>query len=92
MSTLAGNEIASYADGTGAMAFFNRPMGIAIDSKGMLYVSDANSHVIRKISPSSESLSIIKYTCILQITKICFQLIYCNSCVCLCMCMCVRFV
>ena len=39
-----------YADGTGAAARFNAPSGIAVDSSGTLYVTDTQSHLIRKIS------------------------------------------
>ncbi len=37
-------------DGVGREARFNRPAGIAIDAKGVVYASDTGNHVIRKIS------------------------------------------
>ncbi len=38
-------------DGQGNGASFNRPVGIAIDSSGSLYVADSGSHAIRRITP-----------------------------------------
>jgi len=50
VSTLAGSSgVAGIADGSGT-ALFNQPHGIAIDSSGTVYVSDALSHTIRKIT------------------------------------------
>lgn len=39
-------------DGTGADARFSYPFGVALDSAGHLYVSDARNHTIRKITSS----------------------------------------
>lgn len=39
-------------DGTGAAARFNGPVGVACDPAGNLFVSDANNHTIRKITPT----------------------------------------
>ncbi len=39
------------ADGMGAAARFNNPLGIAVDIAGYLYVADAGNSTIRKISP-----------------------------------------
>lgn len=53
LSLFAGNaDGPGSADGTGDAARFNTPEGIAIDSKGNMYVSDRGSHIIRKISPT----------------------------------------
>lgn len=49
--TLAGNGTYAFADGTGTAARFSVPLGIAIDTKGNIYVSEA-SHRIRKINPA----------------------------------------
>ena len=48
VSTLAGagNGI---ADGTGTAARFYWPVGLAVDSTGLLYVSDTNNSTIRKV-------------------------------------------
>jgi sugar lactone lactonase YvrE len=52
VSTLAGSGKAGFADGTGTEASFNTPEGVALDSKGNVYVADSANHKIRKISPS----------------------------------------
>ena len=39
------------ADGPGATAAFNSPMGVALDSSGNAYVADYGNHTIRKIAP-----------------------------------------
>ena len=50
VTTLAGTAGASgSADGTGAAARFNQPVGLTIDNAGNLYLSDQNYTKIRKI-------------------------------------------
>lgn len=39
-------------DGTASSARFSGPAGIAVDSSGMVYVADATSNTIRKITPA----------------------------------------
>jgi sugar lactone lactonase YvrE len=39
-----------FVNGTGTAARFNAPSGIAIDAFGSLYVTDTNSHLVRKIT------------------------------------------
>jgi sugar lactone lactonase YvrE len=51
ISTVAGGQALGYADGPAESALFNKPMGIAIDGLGNLYVADAANGAIRKISP-----------------------------------------
>ncbi len=48
------NGIEGYADGVGAVARFNRPSQLSIDSAGNLYVADQLNHVIRQVTPSGE--------------------------------------
>jgi sugar lactone lactonase YvrE len=53
VSTLAGSPGQSgSADGTGSMARFNRPAGLVLGTGGVLYVADADNHVIRKVTTS----------------------------------------
>jgi len=52
VSTFAGNATAGYADGTGTLAKFSSPRGIAIDLTGNLYVADPGNSKIRKITAS----------------------------------------
>ena len=56
VSTLAGNTgngSGGYQDAsTGAAAWFSSPQGLAIDSKGNIYVADAGNNRIRTISPT----------------------------------------
>jgi len=49
VSTIAGST-AGYKDGDGAVAKFNNPIGLGIDSNGNIYVADDNNNRIRKIS------------------------------------------
>nr|WP_294946646.1 hypothetical protein [uncultured Mucilaginibacter sp.] len=52
VSTLAGNGNPGYADGTGATATFNTPIGIAVDANGNVYVADYGNNLVRKITPA----------------------------------------
>jgi len=52
VSTVAGTGAQGSADGVGATATFSYPEGVAVDSSGVLYVSDFNNHKIRKITPA----------------------------------------
>jgi hypothetical protein len=40
-----------FADGPGLQARFNFPAGLAVDSKGKVYVADAGNHCVRAIDP-----------------------------------------
>ncbi len=54
VSTFAGSaETYGSSDGTGSVASFEKPWGIAADISGNLYVTDADSDTIRKITPAS---------------------------------------
>jgi len=52
VSTFAGSGVAGSADGMGTKASFSRPIHIAADNAGYLYVSDRDNNKIRKISPA----------------------------------------
>ncbi len=49
---LIGTGSPGYVDGAAGVAQFNRPMGMAADAHGNLYVADSGNHCIRKISLS----------------------------------------
>jgi len=48
--TVAGNGLPAQTDGIGTMASFGWPIGIAIDSKGNLFITDIGNSIIRKIT------------------------------------------
>ena len=51
VTTLAGAPgHAGYADGTGTNAWFNWPVGVAVDTTGTVYVADFNNTVIRRVT------------------------------------------
>ena len=50
VTTFAGGR-PGFVDGTGAVARFRTPSGLAIDAEGRLYVADTGNHAIRRVSP-----------------------------------------
>lgn len=53
VSTFAGSAGQSASvDGSGALARFRSPRGIAIDAQGNVFVADSSDHTIRRITPS----------------------------------------
>ncbi|WP_411031836.1 IPT/TIG domain-containing protein [Spongiimicrobium sp. 3-5] len=53
VSTLAGSTV-GYSDGFGNVAQFYNPMGLTVDSNGIVYVADNENQRIRKIMPNGE--------------------------------------
>ena len=51
VSTIAGSGKPGYADGKGAEASFNGPVGVAVDKAGIVYVADTYNDRIRRIAP-----------------------------------------
>lgn len=50
--TIAGNKVKGFIDATDEAAFFDNPTGVAIDSKGNVWVTDQGNSALRKISSS----------------------------------------
>ncbi|XLZ71744.1 NHL repeat-containing protein [Massilia sp. SR12] len=51
VTTVAGSGVAGFMDGQGAQAQFNGPVGVAVDTDGMVYVADTYNDRIRRIAP-----------------------------------------
>jgi sugar lactone lactonase YvrE len=55
LSTIAGSGIEDNQDGPAQLAAFVRPGGVAVDSRGDIYVSDYFAHTIRRIGTRRNS-------------------------------------
>lgn len=53
LNTKSPDEMMGYKDTTKSLSQFKRPMGIAVDNKGVLYVADFGNHSIRMIKEGS---------------------------------------
>ncbi|MFN6018357.1 MAG: choice-of-anchor D domain-containing protein [Verrucomicrobiota bacterium] len=58
VSTLAGSTSTGSKDGPGNQARFNNPLGIAVDGKKNLYISDSYNHKIRKGTPQDPEIDV----------------------------------
>lgn len=54
-----GFPIGAFANGAAALAAFQRPAGLAVDSSGRLVVADADNHAIRRISGAGEVTTLV---------------------------------
>lgn len=52
VTAFTGSGSSGFADGTGAAASFDAPLGLAVDASGNVYVADSGNDRIRKISPT----------------------------------------
>jgi DNA-binding beta-propeller fold protein YncE len=58
VTTLAGTAgVTGSADGTGAAASFNTPLGLAIDATDTLYVADYGNNTVRKVTTPGGAVS-----------------------------------
>ena len=53
-TSLAGQTTAGSADGTGALASFNNPRGVAVLPNGNIVVADTGNHRIRLVTPGGD--------------------------------------
>jgi serine/threonine-protein kinase len=51
MEVLAGSGSEGFADGAGAAAQFNVPVGVAVDGEGNIIITDTGNQRVRKITP-----------------------------------------
>ena len=50
VTTVAGNGVSGYKDGSDSTAEFTAPWGVAVDNQNNIYVADYSNNMIRKIS------------------------------------------
>lgn len=59
VTTIAGTSSQGLHDGDAATATFDTPSGVAVDSKGNIFVADTGNSAVRKITPQGEVSTII---------------------------------
>ena len=52
VTRLAGGGSAGHADGIGTVATFNGPSSLAVDTMGVVFVSDTGNRLVRTITPA----------------------------------------
>jgi uncharacterized delta-60 repeat protein len=52
LAGVAGQTLPGYVDGSGSLARFQRPQGIAVDPNGNVWVADTGNVLIRRITPA----------------------------------------
>jgi glucose/arabinose dehydrogenase len=57
VTTVAGGTTAGFSNAVANLATFSRPHGLAIDSKGNLFVADTGNNVIREVLPGGQVLT-----------------------------------
>ena len=53
----AGGVASGSVDGTGSVAKFYNPNGVAVSTSGTVYVADLSNHLIRMISPIGTNIA-----------------------------------
>lgn len=59
VSTFAGSGTAGSADGLGTAATFNRPSCVAVDAGGNLFVTDYNTHIVRRVTAAGRVSTLV---------------------------------
>lgn len=62
VSTFAGNGSPGYQDGSGDVIKFDAPKGLAVDSKGNIFVTDSVFNKVRKITPDGIATTFLPYS------------------------------
>lgn len=58
VTTIAGNGLKESTDGNGLKSAFSEPFGISVDAKGIMYIADLTSHMIRLMRPSGDVITL----------------------------------